>query len=88
MSGIIEFADASNAVTGVVNEELIKTAMRNLWNQDLAEGTYYLFTNADGKEAIDAIYGDKYSYQHKETNFGLLVDSINTNYGTVNVVLS
>lgn len=88
LSGIVEFADATNAVTGANVGDIIKTGMRNLWNNDLQEGTYYAFVNADVKEDIDAIYADKYSYQHVTTNFGLLVDSLNTNYGTVNVVLS
>lgn len=91
LSGLIEFADASNAVTqtgGAVTEQTIKDVMRNLWNQDLAEGTYYALVNADIKENIDAIYKDRYNYNHVTTNFGLLVDSVSTNYGTVNFVLS
>lgn len=90
LSGLIEFADATNAVsaTGAVTEDTVKEVMRNLWNQDLAEGTVYAFVNADIKEQIDAIYKDRYGYSHVTTNFGLLVDSINTNYGTVHFVLS
>ena len=90
MSGLIEFADSSNAVsvTGAVVEDTIKEVMRNLWNQDLAEGTYYALVNADIKEDVDAIYKDRYNYNHVTTNFGLLVDSVSTNYGTVNFVLS
>ncbi|MBS3679946.1 DUF5309 domain-containing protein [Ornithinibacillus massiliensis] len=90
MSGLIEFADESNAVevTGNVTEDTVKEFMRNLWNQDLAEGTVYALVNADIKEQIDAIYKDRYGYNHVTTNFGLLVDSINTNYGTVHFVLS
>lgn len=90
LSGLIEFADATNAVsaTGAVTEDTVKDVMRKLWNQDLAEGTVYAFVNADIKEQIDAIYKDRYGYSHVTTNFGLLVDSINTNYGTVHFVLS
>jgi len=90
LSGLIEFADATNAVsaTGAVTEDTVKEVMRKLWNQDLAEGTVYAFVNADIKEQIDAIYKDRYGYSHVTTNFGLLVDSINTNYGTVHFVLS
>lgn len=90
LSGLIEMADPSNAVpvTGVVTEDTIKEVMRKLWSQDLAEGTVYAFLNADLKEQVDAIYKDKYGYSHVTTNFGLLVDSISTNYGTVHFVLS
>ncbi|AKS37688.1 phage capsid protein [Anoxybacillus gonensis] len=90
MAGLIAFADPTNAVnvTGTVTEDHVKQVMRNLWNQDLAEGQYFALVNADIKEQIDNIYKDRYSYQHKTTNFGLVVDSIETNYGTVNIVLS
>lgn len=90
LSGLIEFADDSNAVevTGTITEDTVKEVMRNLWKQDLAEGTVYAFVNADVKEQIDGIYADKYGYSHVTTNFGLKVDSINTNYGTVHFVLS
>ncbi|MEC1720606.1 SU10 major capsid protein [Schinkia azotoformans] len=91
LSGLIEFADSSNALTvtgGAMTEQGIKDVMRNLWNQDLAEGTYYALVNADIKEDVDAIYKDRYNYNHVTTNFGLLVDSVSTNYGTVNFILS
>ncbi|WP_449622881.1 SU10 major capsid protein [Robertmurraya sp. Marseille-Q9965] len=90
LSGLIEMADPSNAVpvTGVVTEDTIKEVMRKLWSQDLAEGTVYAFLNADLKEQVDAIYKDKYGYSHVTTNFGLLVDSISTNYGVIHFVLS
>lgn len=90
LSGLIEMADSSNAVevTGAIAEADIKQVMRNLWNQDLSEGTVYAFVNADIKEQIDEIYKDKYGYSHVTTDFGLLVDSINTNYGRVHFVLS
>lgn len=88
MSGIIEFADTENAETGTDVEALIKQGMKNLWEQKLTGGTYYAFVNADVKDAIDNIYKDKYSYAHKNTNFGLQVETINTNFGVVNVVLS
>lgn len=90
LSGLIEFADDSNRVTvsGEVTEENIKEVMRKLWEKDLAEGNYYAIVNADIKEQIDNIYKDRYAYNHVTTDFGLVVDSINTNYGTVNFVLS
>ncbi|MEK4125885.1 DUF5309 family protein [Anoxybacillus sp. FSL W8-0382] len=90
MAGLIQFADPTNAVNvkSKITEDHVKQVMRNLWNQDLAEGQYYALVNADVKEQIDAIYLDRYSYQHKTTNFGLVVDSIETNYGTLNLILS
>lgn len=90
MSGLIEFADATNAVTGKVATvvDMVKQSARHLWDKDLAEGTLYVLIGADAKEQVDAFYKDSYSYQHTTTNFGLLVDTVNTNYGTLNFVLS
>lgn len=90
MAGLLAQADATNAVavTGTITEADIKQAMRNLWSKNLGAGNVYAFVNADLKEQIDSIYVDKYGYNHVTTNFGLLVDSINTNYGRVNFILS
>ncbi len=88
LSGLVEMADATNAVTATIDEAAIKQIMRNLWGQNLAEGQVYAFVNADIKEEIDAIYKGNYSYNHVTTSFGLLVDEINTNYGSVKFVLS
>jgi len=89
MGGLFENAHTDNAVTDVtLTEATIKEAMRKLWNNGLAEGTTYAFVNADLKEAIDDIYKDRYGYSHVTTDFGLVLESINTNYGKVNFVLS
>lgn len=90
MSGLIEFADEQNAVnvTGEVTEDTIKEIARKLWEQDLAEGNIYALVNADIKEQVDAIYKERYNYNHITTNFGLVVDTVNTNYGVINFVLS
>lgn len=90
MAGLLAQADATNdvAVTGTIAEADIKKAMRNLWEKNLGAGNVYAFVNADLKEQIDSIYADKYGYNHVTTDFGLIVDSINTNYGRVHFVLS
>ncbi|GIO22486.1 DUF5309 family protein [Oceanobacillus sp. J11TS1] len=90
MSGLIEFADPTNAVTatGTVTEDDVKKMARKLWEQDLAEGTIYALVNADIKETIDSIYVDRYNYNHVTTNFGALAESVNTNYGKINFILS
>lgn len=90
MAGLIAQADQTNAVevSGEIAEADVKKAMRNLWSKNLGSGNVYAFVNADLKEQIDQIYADKYGYTHVTTDFGLLVDSINTNYGRVQFVLS
>lgn len=88
MAGVIQSADAANDATGADVVELLKEGMENLWNNDLSEGSYYAFVNADVLEKFNKAYEGNYSYSHVETNFGLKVSSINTNFGTVNIVLS
>lgn len=69
MSGLLEFAGVREGGNAPV--DLMLAAMKDFWNNDLAEGQYYAFVNADVKEVIDAHYQGSYSYQHKTTNFGL-----------------
>lgn len=90
MNGLIEFADKENVATAteVIKETTIKNIMKKLWNQDLLDGEYFALVNADIKEQIDDIYKERYNYQHVTTDFGLVVDSINTNYGKLNLMLS
>lgn len=88
MSGLIEFS-AQDKIS-VANDPFgaIKQGMKKLWDDGIAGGEFYLFVNADFKEALDAVFQDSYSYQHTTTNFGLLVSTLSTNFGLVNVVLS
>ena len=90
MSGLVEFADSTNAVVGEKGQimTLVKNALSKLWNNDLAEGQQYALVNAELKEAIDGEFQGQYSYIHKTTDFGLVVETIQTNYGQLNLVLS
>ncbi|MEK4628706.1 DUF5309 family protein [Solibacillus sp. FSL R7-0682] len=90
MSGLIEFADANNAVTGRVNDagQLLVSTLEKLWNNNLIDGEQYVMVNAQAKQAIDAQFESQYRYIDKTTTFGLVVRAIETNFGIVNVVLS
>lgn len=90
MGGLIQSADASNAVsaTGTVTEDKVKEVMRKLWDKNLVEGQYFALVNADIKEQIDAIYKDQVTYNAPVNVFGVVAQAINTNYGTLNLVLS
>lgn len=90
MSGLQEFADASNDVSGFDTdvEKVLQDGMERLWNQNLLDGEYYWFVDAGTKRFLDRYYKDAYGYTHKETNFGLIVNTVNTNFGLVNVVMS
>ena len=47
----------------------------------------YLLTNADLKDQIDELYKGNYNY-NTTTDVGLVVNTINTNYGVLNILLS
>lgn len=92
MDGVEKWAHASNvltgAVSGIITEDEIKATVLKLWNQGNQSGQYFALVNADLMEKIGAIYKDKYSYIAQQNVFGLIVDTIRTNFGTVNLVLS
>lgn len=90
MGGLIEQADATNAVpvTGSLTEANIKQAMKNLWLKKLVPGNYFAFVNADLKDQIDSLYESQVRYNQPITSpFGTLVNQIQTNYGVLNFVL-
>ncbi|GGA11911.1 hypothetical protein GCM10008018_66230 [Paenibacillus marchantiophytorum] len=91
MDGILKFVDASNkivgATKGVITEVEVKQLARKLWEQGAGTGKIYALVNADIKEQIDELYKDRYNYQAKTNEFGLVVQTIDTNYGRLNFVL-
>lgn len=91
MDGLVNFADASNQITGasagVITEAEVKSIARKLWEKGVGAGEIYALVNADIKEQIDEIYKDRYNYVAQTNEFGLVVQSIDTNYGRINFVL-
>ncbi|BDH63312.1 hypothetical protein MTP04_34420 [Lysinibacillus sp. PLM2] len=91
MNGILQFVDPANKITGatagVITEAEVKQLARRLWEQGVATGEVYALVNADIKEQIDEIYKDKYNYVAQTNEFGLVVQTIDTNYGRLNFVL-
>lgn len=91
MDGILKFVDASNkivgATAGVITEAEVKQLARKLWAQGVGAGEVYALVNADIKEQIDELYKDRYNYQAMTNEFGLVVQTIHTNYGRLNFVL-
>ncbi|PFR96966.1 SU10 major capsid protein [Priestia megaterium] len=91
MDGLLKFAQAENQLTGAtsgqITEEEIKGLVRRLWDAGVENGEIYALVNADIKEKIDALYKGSYHYEHITTDFGIVVSSITTNYGTINFVL-
>jgi len=91
MDGIFSFVHADNKITGatsqVVTESEVKGLARKLWEKGVSSSDVYVLVNADIKEQIDEIYKDRYNYQATTNEFGLVVQTINTNYGTLHFVL-
>jgi len=87
MGGIAEYVHADNQVSGEVTEANVKALARKLWEQGSGASEVYVLVNADIKEQIDEIYKDRYNYVAKTNEFGLVVQTIDTNYGRLNFVL-
>lgn len=91
MDGILSFAHADNIFDSAgiesISEADIKGLARKLWDAGNENADIYALVSADSKEMIDELYKANYNYNHVETNFGVLVSSINTNYGTVNFIV-
>lgn len=89
MDGLLSFVLPEQTVkNAIVTETSIKETVKKLWDAGMTSGTYIAMVNADLKEDIDKIYADKYSYIAQESLFGLIVSSIQTNYGTIKLVLN
>ena len=89
MDGLLAFALPENIVKSpAITEPKIKETVKKLWDAGMSSGTYIAMVNADLKEDIDALYANKYSYIAQESLFGLIVSSIQTNYGTIKLVLN
>ncbi|MEZ2661285.1 DUF5309 family protein [Aneurinibacillus aneurinilyticus] len=92
MQGLEGWADAANLVTGStvgkITEDDVKATVKKLWDQGLPSGEYFALVNSDIKEQVDGLYKNSYSYIAQNSVFGLIVDSIRTNFGTVHFLLS
>jgi Family of unknown function (DUF5309) len=92
MDGLHKWVDPANVVNGgtlnVISLAEVKNIARKLWDQGVATGEFYAMVNADLKEQIDDLYKDSYSYVHQVNSFGLVVDTIRTNYGNLNFILN
>ena len=92
MDGLLAFAledqSISNATAGTLAEADVKNTVKELWTAGMATGQYVAMVNADIKERIDALYDGKYSYIAQTNVFGLVASQINTNYGSIVLLLN
>lgn len=88
MDGLLKFAHENNhVVTAEVTEAKIKDTVKKLWDNGLGTGEFVALVNADIKEEIDKLYEGKYHYVAQEDKFGLVVTTIQTNYGNIKLIL-
>ncbi|QWG74985.1 phage major capsid protein [Bacillus mycoides] len=91
MDGLLKFVDVGNVVNGttlnVVTEKEIKSLARKLFDAGNENGEFYALVSADIKDQIDDLYKGNYNYNHVTNDFGIVVNSIETSYGTLNFVL-
>ncbi len=88
MDGIFNFVDAGNKITNAsLTEDEFKATVKKLWDNGLGSNGYVCLANADLKEVIDGFYQTQYNYNAPQGEFGLVANSINTNYGNVSLML-
>lgn len=91
MAGLLSFVDAGNSFDSegvkAITEKDVRGLARKLFDAGNENAEIYVLVSADSKEMIDELYKGQYGYTHKEDNFGLVLSSINTNYGTLNFVV-
>lgn len=90
MQGILNFALPEQTVqaASAITVENFKATVKKLWDAGLSTAEYIGMCNADMKEVIDSFYIGDYNYVAQEKMFGLVVEYIRTNYGTVALVLN
>lgn len=91
MDGLLKFIDAGNkfqtAGVKALTEKDIRGLARKLFDAGNENAEIYVLVSPDTKEMIDEVYKDRYNYEHTTNDFGLVVSSINTNYGQLNFVV-
>lgn len=91
MDGLLNFVDAGNKFESegvdALTEKDVRGLARKLFDAGNENAEIYVLVSPDSKEMIDELYKDQYNYNHVETNFGIVVSSINTNYGQLNFVV-
>lgn len=86
--GIFNFVDAGNKVSGSLTVGSFKSVAKKLWDNGLGSNGYICLCNADLKEKIDDFYNTQYQYNAPTGQFGLVANTINTNYGQVSLMLN
>lgn len=90
MDGLEAFVGTTlTAVASIdkLTEKDVRGLARALFENGNENAEIYVLVSPDVKEQIDELYKANYSYEHKTNDFGIVVSSINTNYGVMNFVV-
>lgn len=90
MAGLLQFADGNNTYaskTSELSEKDVRGLARMIFDAGNENAEIYVLISPDNKEVIDEMYKDHYGYSHNTDNFGIIVSSMNTNYGQLNFVI-
>lgn len=75
------------ATIGALTEKDVRGLARALFEQGNENAEMYVLVSPDVKEQIDELYKENYQYTHTTNDFGIVVSTINTNYGVMNFVV-
>lgn len=91
MAGLLSFVDAGNTFDSegvqAITEADVRGLARKLFDAGNENAEIYVLVSPDTKEMIDELYKGQYNYTHKTDNFGIVVSTINTNYGELNFIV-
>ena len=90
MAGLETFAGktlTAVAKLDVLTESDVRGMARELFLAGNENAEMYVLVSPLVKEKIDALYKDNYNYNHVTNDFGIVVSTINTNYGVMNFIV-
>lgn len=90
MAGLEAFVGTElTAVASIdaLTEKDVRGLARALFEQGNENAEMYVLVSPDVKEQIDELYKENYNYNHVTNDFGIVVSTINTNYGVMNFIV-
>lgn len=75
------------ATISALTEKDVRGLARALFEEGNENAEMYVLVSPDVKEQIDELYKENYQYTHTTNDFGIVVSTINTNYGVMNFVV-
>lgn len=87
MKGLLEFVPTAQQIAGTFGTTAVRDMAKELWNHGLGANGFIMVVNSDVKDIIDSFYAGSYNYNHQTNNFGLVVNTLNSSYGNISIIL-